>query len=157
MKTISGTISNLRHTINVSGGGEDYSVRTTHISLFQIDRQAIKVQSTQPLMINEGDNMIVVGPIKKGVLHGLAHKNLTTSVEDHEGWIAQLIIGILIPCIAIFMLHMFTSLTQGASKEVDMFTIMSNLFAVIFFAFGIYSIFSGVRVLQALGQLRKEQ
>jgi hypothetical protein len=158
MEKVSGTVSNLRNTINVSGGGENNQVTTTHISIFQLTGRQIKAKSSEPLMINEGDKLIVAGSTQKGVLNSYAHKNLTTNIEGNEGWILRLIFGLIMPCVGIGAMAAFAdnSNSFGMYSEPLIFRMLPKFVGGFFIVFGIYNIFCAARVLQAIKELRQE-
>jgi hypothetical protein len=100
--------------------------------------------------------MVVVGAVKKDILNAFAHKNLTTSVEDNEGWILRLISGVVMPCIGFVAIDAFTANSFSVASEPLIFRVLPKIVGGAFIAFGIYNLFCSVRVIQAINQLRKE-
>ncbi|MDH5178278.1 MAG: hypothetical protein OEZ39_19820 [Gammaproteobacteria bacterium] len=68
MEQVRGTVSNVRNSVSISGGGENSRVKTTHIVVFRIAARQIKIKSGEPLMINEGDEVFAVGYTRSGIL-----------------------------------------------------------------------------------------
>lgn len=128
--------------MSISGGGDNSQVTTTHISIFQINEKPIKAESTEPLMINEGDEVLVAGSISKGIFNGLAYKNLTTHAEGNEGWLLMLFFGIVFPIVGLFCV-MFLD-------------IFFKIIGSVFLGAGIYALLRGIRVMQATNALRQE-
>lgn len=152
MEKITGTVANLRNTVNVSGG-ENSSVTTIHIAIFQIAGRQIKAKSNEPPMINENDQVIVVGITKKGIFNALAHKNLTTSVEGNEGWILRLRLGAFLPCIGVAALSAFAGNSYSAYSEPIFLRIFPKIIGGVFVVFGIYNLYYGLQVRRAVSEL----
>lgn len=148
METIKGIASNVRNTVSISGGGNDSQITTTHIAVFQIEGRQVKAKSGEPLLINEGDSVIAVGSISSGVFNALAYKNLTTLTEGNEGWVMMLVFGVVFPCVAVFAFATFSS---------PFFGIMPRIVSGAFFAFGMFALFRGGRVMKAISILRQQR
>lgn len=147
MEKVRGIASNVRNTVSISGGGENSQIITTHISVFQIDRRQIKAKSSEPLMINECDKVLVVGNTYRGIFNALAYKNLTTCVEGNEGWVLMLIFGVVLSGTGIVAISTFSN---------PFFGVFPKIIGSIFIAIGIYTLFRSARVLQAVNELRQE-
>lgn len=147
MEVLKGVASNVRNTVSISGGGKDSQITTTHISLFQIDGRQIKASSSEPVTINDGDEVLVVGRTGSGTFNALAYKNLTTSVEGNAGWALAMMLGVVFPIAGIYTIIKFSD---------PFFGVFPKIIGGIFIAVGVYMIYSGARVLQAINQLRQK-
>lgn len=97
MENLSGVASEVRHSMSVSGEGEQ-QVRTTHIALLRLAGRLVRLSSEQPLRIRDGDRLAVAGRQRGDMFEGLAHDNLTTGARGDDGWISSIVIGVLIFC-----------------------------------------------------------
>lgn len=97
MENVSGTASEVRHSVSVSGQGEQ-QVRSTHIVLLRLAGRTVRLSSERPLAIREGDTLAVVGDQRGDIFEALAHDNLTTGARGDRGWISSIVIGVLIFC-----------------------------------------------------------
>jgi len=73
LKTFSGTASEIRHSPDTQGS-ED-SVRTYQLAAFNLDNIPIQLKMQESIFISEGDELVVSGLYKRGILSGLAYKN----------------------------------------------------------------------------------
>jgi hypothetical protein len=81
MDRLTGIAKNVRHTVHVSAEGR----RTDHLALFEIGGTRLSFRGSDPVSIEEGDDLVVVWePGEKGVGHVLAFDNRTLDVRDHE-------------------------------------------------------------------------
>ena len=127
------------------------SKRTVHISRFQIDGRRVQFESTKRQRINEGDQMIVTGTARGGILDALAYKNLTTGFEGSQGWFVWLFIGVVFGGVGIVIIRLidFSVATVGQ-------IIVIGMFGGCFFVFSALLLYVGARTLWALNELRKE-
>jgi hypothetical protein len=109
MTTLQGIAIKVRNTLDVSSsGGENSQTSTTHISVFQLNAQPVQVLADSPVMIDEGDTVLVAGQVKNGGFKAFAYQNVTTGVHDSAGWILNVFIGSLfaigglLACVSIF-------------------------------------------------------
>ncbi|MFO1386318.1 MAG: hypothetical protein U1F55_09055 [Chitinivorax sp.] len=91
--------------------------------------------------------MLVVGTTRNGVFNALAYKNLSTSVEGNEGWVMMLVFGIISPIAGISTITTFSD---------PFFGILPTIGGCIFIAIGMYMLFRGNRILQAVKQLGQD-
>ena len=75
--------------------GNDDSVSTHHIAAFELDGIAVQVVAGRPVMMENGDEVIVAGKIRRGVLMGVACNNLSRKILDHRGWMVSLLVGVV--------------------------------------------------------------
>lgn len=148
MEIIEGRASRVTSTIDV-GGGQDYvPVHTTHIALFQLGARAVKVSSSDPVVINDGDEVLVAGFARRGAFDALAYRNLSTSSEGDQGWLAVLILGSML---GVLGLGLFAQSFRGGNWWV------LAVIGAILTASGSFFASRGVRVLAALSVLRRKQ
>lgn len=138
MKTLRGKISNLRTTIDVSGGGNDSSVETTHIHVFRIDGAPVKVESREPLIIDDGDIVTLAGFPQGTIFRALAYKNETSGVSGDAGSEYRMWSGVGCVAGAAFALFFFSD---------HFFGHIPKIFALAFAGFAYYN-------FQAFAQIR---
>jgi hypothetical protein len=148
MEIIEGRASRVKSTIDVSGGQEYTSVQTTHITLFQLGSRAVKVSSSDPVVINEGDEVLVAGVTRGEAFDALAYRNLSTASEGDQGWLAALILGSML---GVLGLGLLAQSFRGGNWWV------LAIIGAILAAAGSYFALRGVRVLAALSVLRRKQ
>ncbi|MDR3055155.1 MAG: hypothetical protein LBU53_07115 [Zoogloeaceae bacterium] len=147
MEKAKGFVSNIRNTVSVSGGGSE--TETTYISVFQIDSRLIEAKSEEPLMINDGDQVLVVGKTRGGVFNALAYKNISTHVEGNGGWIKKLICSVLCSCLGVTMIVL-------GFLDSPPFWGPLTISGVIVAAPFINMLFRSISVLRAVKELRQE-
>ena len=148
MEILEGRASRVTRSIDVGSGHGDASVHTTHITLFQLGSRAVKVSSSDPVVINDGDDVLVAGIARRDAFDALAYRNLSTSSEGDQGWLAALILGTML---GVLGLGLFAQSFRGGNWWVlaiigAILTATSSFFAS-----------RGVRVLAALSVLRRKQ
>lgn len=77
-----GVISGLQRATHVSGGGES-STRTTHLCLFSLGNERVKLALRELPPIADGDLVRISGYPTPGLLNAIACRNLTT------GWMSS--------------------------------------------------------------------
>lgn len=149
METLRGTAEKVRNTVSVSGGGDRNStVTTTHIALFQINNRQIKVSSTEPVLIEEGDEVVIAGSVRRGLFEALAYRNVTTGITGNQAYVVNLILGIIFPAAAV---GFFTSFMRSGffSAGFGIPGMLPAAVSAIFFITGIYILFTGFRTMKA--------
>jgi hypothetical protein len=139
-----GIATKVRSTVEISGGGNDGHVTTTHISLFQIEGQQIKIKSNEPPIIDENDTVAVAGRLKSGIFSAYAYKNLTTGVSGNEGMLTIFLFGLIMPAAGIFAFYSFSD---------PFFGIFPKVIGAVFIFFGLYMFNRGMRIREASGVL----
>jgi len=86
MDQLQGVATGVRHTASVVSPGNEQPTSTVHIALFRINGQAVEMQTSKAIGINEGDQLLVVGASRNGVFKALAHRNYTTGASHAENW-----------------------------------------------------------------------
>ena len=148
MEIIEGRASRVTRTIDVGGGLGDASVHTTHILLFQLGSHAVRLSSSDPVVINDGDEVLVAGFARRGAFDALAYRNVSTSSEGDQGWLAALILGTML---GVLGLGLFAQSFRGGNWWV------LAVIGAILTAAGSFFASRGVRVLAALSVLRRKQ
>lgn len=146
METIRGVASKVRNTIDVSGGGKDGHVTTTHICIFQLDGRTVKAKSSEPPIINDGDNVIVAGSSSGGVFNAFAYRNITSQADGNEGYILMFLFGVIFPVASVMIFGTFSD---------PFFGIFPKIIGSVFILAGLYMLFRGVRILQAVKLLKE--
>ena len=149
MKTIRGTVSKLRFTTEVRGGGTNNSqhVSSSHIAVFHLDAQPVRLESASAQILNEGDTLAVAGELENGTFQALAYRNDSAGVLSSPDNLIQYVLGTIFTLIG--LIAFFICL---ARREYPPAAICS-----VFFAAGIYSINWGVRLGSAVSLLREER
>ncbi len=119
------------------------SVHTTHLCLLTLQSRAVVLRSNHPFTINDGDQLIVSGRFKRGVLQGLAHHNLSNGSHSHAGIWLPLIMGPLLVAIAVFL---WNAMNGASINDIPIQWIIPGAFMAI----GVYSVVQGLRVKQAV-------
>lgn len=79
--TLRGTASNVRHAATVSGGGNDTGVSTSHTAICQLDGKAVIVAPGELTVLNNGDDVAVIGKVSGGTFRACGYRNLTSGAE----------------------------------------------------------------------------
>jgi hypothetical protein len=82
LETLQGRVTHVRHTTHVSGNGSRTTTR--HIAIFEIGGVLVTYYGAAPVVIEQGDEVRVVGTPGEGerMLDALAYHNLTRDVVD---------------------------------------------------------------------------
>ncbi|MFZ6690275.1 hypothetical protein [Undibacterium sp. SXout20W] len=145
MDRLKGHAASVRNTVSISGGNES-EVSTTHIAIFQIGDKQVTLKSKEPVLINEGNEVVLAGKNKSGMFNALAYKNCVTGAEGNAGWFGRMLFGLFFPIVSVIVWRTF----PGAS-----FSIFPKLIASIFFCSGLYMLASGANVFRAVGAVKE--
>ena len=152
MAVIRGLATNVRNTVDVSGdGGHNSHVTTTHISLFLVDGKQVKVTTSQPVMINENDEVALAGETKRGVFNAYAYRNITTGANGDTGGISFILFGIGFPIAAVYFFLNFKG--EKTLQELISFSIIPVLVPAIFFMAGLYILYTGIKIKSYANEL----
>jgi hypothetical protein len=112
ISSVSGTVSNLHHElleyVNPEKPTHDHSsvyYKRFFVSKFTLGNQAIEAKFSTPMVIADGDNMIVSGYSKDKAFQVLAYTNQTQQVSHHENWIVLGLGAIFFFAVAIGLLN----------------------------------------------------
>jgi hypothetical protein len=148
MKTLRGKISHLRASIDVSGGGNDSALVTTHIHIFRIDGTPVKVESREPLMIDDGDTVVLAGSSQGAVFRGLAYKNESSGAGGDAGASFRMWSGLAALAGAAFALFIFND---------PFFRHIPKAIALVFAGFACYNLYTYTRIRAAARLLQHEE
>ena len=148
MQTLRGKISHLRASIEVSGGGGDSSVVTTHIQVFRIDGTPVKVEGREPFMIDDGDTAILAGLPNGTVFRALAYRNESSGASGDAGSSFRLWSGVAALAGAAFALFVFAD---------PFFHHIPKVFALAFAGFAFYNFHAYARIRAAILLLQREE
>jgi len=140
MQVIEGVASKVRHTSSVSGGGKDGSVSTSHISIFQLNKQQVQIASAHPSLVDENDSVSVAGKVKNGVLKAYAYKNTTTGASGDSGALNSFFFGLIA-----FIVSAFAFLTFSD----PFFGFLPKIFSLIFACGGFAMLYQGLQISKA--------
>ena len=141
MEKLRGTVTELRRGKTVSHNPKT-GTSVIHAAVFRLDGQLVKIVSNAPLVITEGQELLVVGKRRAKLFTAYAHRNLTTGHEAHEGWATRLLVTILVVTCALWL---------GALMGGDYGTV----FGLVFVALGFAMAWRSLEVIQALVMLRR--
>ena len=140
MEIKKGKVTNIRSSVEVSGGNYGIFVNTAQVTLFSIDDYPVMMVNKRPPVIQEGNDVIVSGESKNGQLKAYAYHNLTTSSKGDKGYKRRFIGTLLFVLIGLYIWfyvpHDFGPIVKIVSA--------------IFFSFGIYYFLMGKKILQAV-------
>lgn len=110
--TISGTVSNLHNElleyVNPEKPTHDHSsayYKRFFISKFHLGEKAIEAKFSTPMVIADGDRMIVSGYPKGSAFEVLAYSNQTQHISHHENWIVLILGSLFFFAVAIGLLN----------------------------------------------------
>jgi hypothetical protein len=144
METKKGIVTNIRSSVDVSGGNYGIFVNTAQVTLFSIDDYPVMMINKKPPVIQEGDEVILSGEIDNGRLNAYAYKNLTTSSEGDKGYIRRFIASAILLLIWYLLWFIFAPQVGGIAK----------IISALFFGFGIYYFYVGNKILQAVKNVK---
>jgi hypothetical protein len=140
--TISGMVSNLNieilEYVNPEKPTHDHSsvyYKRLFISKFNLGNQSIEAKFSSPMVISDGDSIVVSGYPKDNTFQVLAYTNQTQQVSHHENWIILILGALFFFAVAISLLNSEFVL-EGA--------LVPKLFLV---AFTLVSLYMGYRAL----------
>lgn len=144
METLQGKAENVRHTVHMIGNALNHhrSVHSTHICLLTVQGRAVVIRAHQPIAINEGDQLILAGHIKRGSLQALAHHNMSSGANSHDGIWSHLIAGPVLVAVAVYLA---LSLNGSHINNFPIHWLISGAFM----AAGICAVIKGMRIKQA--------
>lgn len=86
MESKRGAVQKISHSTTVSGGGAGGNapvhLATEHVCTFQLGPVVVRVRGSEPVAINDGDEIVVVGTLRRdGVFAARTYVNLTNGVR----------------------------------------------------------------------------
>jgi hypothetical protein len=146
LETLQGKAKHVRSSLKFSGGSDNSKPSTTHITLFVLNQDQVKAESSEPILVNEGDSVLVGGAFKNGVFNALAYSNLTTRVKGNKGWMSELMYGMAALAASYFVFVKFPSSYFGN---------VSNLAIGVLILLGGLFFYQGYRIRQAMRAVRE--
>jgi hypothetical protein len=146
MDSLRGPVCDVRHSASVSGGA-DQTVTTTHIAIFRINGQLVRASANEPLLIRDGDELVVVGAGTAGVFRALAYHNRTTGVRGSDGWLVRMLFGALFCLVGLWMAGQVAT-AAGSALLLAVAAVLVGISAL--------TALRGMRILSAVKRLRAE-
>lgn len=100
-----GIARNVRYSIEVSGWKNDTS--TNHVVVFELESKPVEVKLPDSIIIGEGDDVMIAGKRKRGLLKGFAYKNISKDAYGKGPVILYMILGIIFTIIGLFTIPFF--------------------------------------------------
>ncbi len=138
MERLRGTVSKLRHSIDVSGTRDVIS--TSQIAIFEIAGRPVTYDGGASAIISDGDEIEVTGDGRRGVFEAYAYRNITKSVTGCVSYMNPLIIGSAFPLFGIMAIVNFSQ-TPAA------------LIGLLFIGIGVSLLSKSARVRKAIRML----
>ncbi|EHE6926753.1 hypothetical protein [Vibrio cholerae] len=145
MDILKGVVSKLKSTIEISGGGRDSSVTTTHVTIFHLDGQPVKIKSREAVIVDNSDTMTVAGKVRNGVFNAYAYINNTTGVSGNIGLAIHYFFGIVFPFAGLFAINTFSD---------PFFGVIPTILGAGFIGVGLYMFYKGTQISKASKLLR---
>ncbi|HEX8604138.1 MAG TPA: hypothetical protein VF774_15940 [Pseudoduganella sp.] len=141
MEKLRGMVTELRRGKTVSHNPKT-GTSVMHAAVFRLDGQLVKIVSSAPLVIAEGQELLVVGRRRAKVFAAYAHRNLSTGAEGHESWATRLVVTILVVTAALWL---------GGWLGGD----YAVVFGITFIALGVAMAWRSLEVVQAIVMLKR--
>lgn len=99
MEILQGIASKVRFFTEVSGG--ESSASTSHVAVFEVDKTPIELKLPESIILENGDEVLLAGKVKKGLFKALAYKNMTNSVSGKGQVVLHMLLGIIFTLVGI--------------------------------------------------------
>ncbi|CAG0996818.1 hypothetical protein [Geobacter sp.] len=142
MELVQGTVKILQNTVSLSGGGKDSSVTTSHIYILEINGKTIKFDFYDPAIISDGDNIIVVGKQKNGVVEAAIYYNVTRNIRYYNYSKTILIVSLIL-------------LSIGLGIKITFDRDEGILFGGMFIALGLTFVYKYLTLREAITKLER--
>lgn len=93
MEKLQGVISKVRFSTEACGGNE--KTHKSYMAAFEIDNTPVELKLPGSIILDNGDEVLLAGKIKKGIFKALAYKNLTNKVSGKGPIIRYMFLGIV--------------------------------------------------------------
>jgi hypothetical protein len=104
MEILQGIVSKVRFSTEVSGN--ENSTSTSHVAIFEINKTPIELKLPGSIILENGDEVLLAGKVKKGLFRALAYKNMTNSVSGKGQVILHMLLGIIFTIVGIATIPM---------------------------------------------------
>ena len=91
LKTYRGIASKVRYSVDTSG--TDSAITTYQVATFTLSGIPVEIRMRKSVFVEEGDNLVVSGMYRHGVLYGQAYKNITRNIVASTPIIGTLIVA----------------------------------------------------------------
>ncbi|WP_152612149.1 hypothetical protein [Leisingera sp. ANG-S5] len=92
MEFLSGVVSKVRHSTEVSGTKE--TTTSSYVAIFQLGNTPVSLSVPGPVIIDEGNTVSIAGRRRRGIFHARAYKNETLNVWGSKAGWSQVLFGI---------------------------------------------------------------
>lgn len=130
MKRLRGVVSKVRFSTEVFGGGESF-IGSNQIATFQIEGKPVELKLPSGIIIEDGDEVVVAGSEKNGVLKAHAYKNIANGATGKNYIGINISFGILFAIVGVFASAVF------------------GLVGIVFVLIGIYTLYKGIEYSKA--------
>jgi len=93
LKTYRGIASRVRYSVDTCG--TDSAITTYQIASFTLSGIPVEISMRKSVFVEEGDNIVVSGMYRHGILYGQAYKNITRNIVASTPIIGTLILAIV--------------------------------------------------------------
>lgn len=153
VSVISGNVSNLQNElleyVNPEKPTHDHSsvyYQRFYISIFNLDGRNIEAKFSTPMVVSNGDALIVSGYARDNRFHVLAYTNQTQQVSKHENWLILALGALFFLAVALGLLN---------SELVAEGALVPKLFLLGFVAVSFYMGYRALLIREAISLLQK--
>lgn len=147
METLRGVVSNLRASVEVSGGGNDSGVTTTQVASFRLGDVPALFKSREMILVADGDQVVATGTRRSGVFRVFAYRNVTTGVEAQAGMLMAILFGAGLTVVGFYLIGAYWMPSSADSA-------LTLLFGLGFAGPGAYLLKQGLDIRRAWNALR---
>jgi hypothetical protein len=145
MESRRGTVSKIRFSTEVTGsGGDNGSVSTSHIASFELDRRPVQLRAARPVILEDGDTVVVAGKTKGGLFQADACFNETRGIFDHSPWVLHVAVGSIF--LFVGLIGIVSLLLSALHRPI---WLMYCPFPLIFASVGGWGLSTGARISRA--------
>jgi hypothetical protein len=147
-----GTVSGIRHTISISGGGNNSEVSTKHHALFSLDDGTTVIfNSGGPAVIRDGDQVVVAGKQKGQLMKADAYWNRTAHVSGNAGKWSSLAIGAFVSLFGITVLIIGLLEPSFLTSPLNLIEkLIAIALGISFSSMGLYFLYRWLRIRAAI-------
>ncbi|MEH0689178.1 hypothetical protein H4F17_08895 [Vibrio cholerae] len=99
MDKLIGTVNEIRFSTEV--GGTSGSTSTNHVAVFKLDSQHVELKLRNSVLLNNGDQALIVGVRRSGRFEGLAYKNISSGAVGKSSAIPFMFFAVLFSTIGL--------------------------------------------------------
>ncbi|MGF1743188.1 hypothetical protein L4C34_19460 [Vibrio profundum] len=140
-----GKVTGIKNSIQVNGHSENGQAGTFQVVLLKLDGSAVRIKSRNIPLIDIGDELVVAGKLKNGVVKSFAYKNLSNgSYNDNGGVGISILTGIL-------------AITAGFTSLISIHTWLASIPFLAFTIAGGLIVRHGLNLMKAKRKLKRMQ